>query len=96
MSLLSRWQAKKEKNITQVLFNNLDCTRDIARIEQLSIILRTVDKDTVKVEEYFIGFIAAEILTPYILSEPNKLRFVCRVMTIEQICKGYTEFNKAF
>lgn len=38
----------------------LDCTRDIARIEELTNILRTTDKKTAGIERHFFKFIAVE------------------------------------
>lgn len=35
----------------------LDCTRDISRVEQMSIILRFCNTSTGDIEEHFIGFI---------------------------------------
>ncbi|XP_025421456.1 uncharacterized protein LOC112691424 [Sipha flava] len=56
----------------------LDCTRDIARVEQLSVILRTTYMETATIEEHFIGFVAvetttAEDLTDYLLKELENL-----------------------
>ncbi|GFW66528.1 zinc finger MYM-type protein 1 [Trichonephila clavipes] len=36
----------------------LDCTRDVSRVEQMSIILRFCNSSTGAIEEHFIGFIA--------------------------------------
>lgn len=52
----------------------LDCTRDVSRVEQMSIILRFCNLSTGAIEEHFIGFIAVaettgEYLTKSILQE---------------------------
>ncbi|GFV55748.1 zinc finger MYM-type protein 1 [Trichonephila clavipes] len=45
----------------------LDCTRDVSRIEQMSIILRFCNSSTGAIEEHFVGFIAfAETTGEYI------------------------------
>ncbi|GFT59555.1 zinc finger MYM-type protein 1 [Trichonephila clavipes] len=36
----------------------LDCTRDVSRVEQISIILRFCNSSTGAIEEHFVGFIA--------------------------------------
>ncbi|KAF0749388.1 zinc finger MYM-type protein 5-like [Aphis craccivora] len=41
----------------------LDCTRDISRVEQMSIILRFCNTSTGDIEEHFIGFIAVDSTT---------------------------------
>lgn len=56
----------------------LDFTRDIARVEQLSVVLRTTDLETARIEEHFVRFVAvdtttAEGLTDYLLNELEKL-----------------------
>lgn len=58
----------KTKIVDKVLKNKyyaiiLDCTRDIARIEQLSIILRITNQDTAEIEEHFLEFVAVENTT---------------------------------
>ncbi|XP_023241006.1 zinc finger MYM-type protein 1-like [Centruroides sculpturatus] len=55
----------------------LDCTRDVSRVEQLSIIIRVFNTNT-SIEEHFIGFLAvekttAESLTNYIITELEQL-----------------------
>lgn len=58
-----------KKEITDRLKKNkyyaviLDCTRDISRVEQMSIILRFYSKETAKIEEHFVGFVAVEKTT---------------------------------
>ncbi|GFV16842.1 zinc finger MYM-type protein 1 [Trichonephila clavipes] len=52
----------------------LDCTRDVSRVEQMSIILRFCDSSTGAIEEHFVGFIAftettGEYITNSILQE---------------------------
>ncbi|GFV88578.1 TTF-type domain-containing protein [Trichonephila clavipes] len=52
----------------------LDCTRDVSRIEQMSIILRFCNSSTGAIEEHFVGFIAfaettGEYITNSILQE---------------------------
>ncbi|GFX08045.1 zinc finger MYM-type protein 1 [Trichonephila clavipes] len=52
----------------------LDCTRDISRVEQMSIILRFCNSSTGAMEEHFVGFIAfaeatGEYITNSILQE---------------------------
>jgi len=52
----------------------LDCTRDISRVEQMSIILRYVNTSTGNIEEHFLGFLAVsetagEFLTNVILNK---------------------------
>lgn len=52
------------KKITEKILKNkyyaiiLDCTRDIGRVEQLSVILRTTNMETATIEEHFMGFVA--------------------------------------
>ncbi|GFX90399.1 zinc finger MYM-type protein 1 [Trichonephila clavipes] len=47
----------------------LDCTRDVSRIEQMSIILRFCNSSTGAIEEHFVGFIAfAETTGEYIIN----------------------------
>ncbi|XP_050529651.1 uncharacterized protein LOC126899133 isoform X2 [Daktulosphaira vitifoliae] len=41
----------------------LDCTRDISRVEQMSIILRFCNTSTGDIEEHFIGFIVVDSTT---------------------------------
>lgn len=58
----------KKKIVNKVLKSKyysiiLDCTRDIARIEQLSIILRISNQDTGEIEEHFVEFVAVEKTT---------------------------------
>ncbi|XP_051168857.1 zinc finger MYM-type protein 1-like [Leptopilina boulardi] len=55
----------------------LDCTRDVSRTEQMSIILRFCNALTGELEEHFIGFIAAsettgEFITKLVLNELEK------------------------
>lgn len=55
----------------------LDCTRDVSRVEQMSIILRFCNSSTGEIEEHFIEFIAVaettgEYLTNSILQELEK------------------------
>ncbi|GFW30376.1 zinc finger MYM-type protein 1 [Trichonephila clavipes] len=52
----------------------LDCTRDVRRVEQMSIILRFCNSSTGAIEEHFVGFIAfaettGEYITNSILQE---------------------------
>ncbi|GFU83061.1 zinc finger MYM-type protein 1 [Trichonephila clavipes] len=52
----------------------LDCTRDVSRVEQMSIILRFCNSSTRAIEEHFVGFIAftktmGEYITNSILRE---------------------------
>ncbi|GFY02961.1 zinc finger MYM-type protein 1 [Trichonephila clavipes] len=52
----------------------LDCTRDVSRVEQISIILRFCNSSTGAIEEHFVGFIAfaettEEYMTNSILQE---------------------------
>ncbi|GFW91513.1 zinc finger MYM-type protein 1 [Trichonephila clavipes] len=52
----------------------LDCTRDVSRVEQMSIILRFCNSSTGTIEEHFVGFIAfvettGEYITNSILQE---------------------------
>ncbi|GFW17858.1 zinc finger MYM-type protein 1 [Trichonephila clavipes] len=52
----------------------LDCTRDVSRVEQTSIILRFYNSSTGAIEEHFVGFIAfaettGEYITNSILQE---------------------------
>ncbi|GFV98422.1 zinc finger MYM-type protein 1 [Trichonephila clavipes] len=52
----------------------LDCTRDVSRVEQMSIILRFCNSSTGAIEEHFVGFIAfaettGEYITNSILEE---------------------------
>ncbi|CAG4962562.1 unnamed protein product [Parnassius apollo] len=51
----------------------LDCTRDVSRVEQMSIILRFCNSSTGVIEEHFVGFISiektGEYLTNSILQE---------------------------
>ncbi|XP_050546143.1 uncharacterized protein LOC126908274 [Daktulosphaira vitifoliae] len=86
------------KKITEKVFKNkyysiiLDCTRDIARIEQLSVILRTTNMETASIEEHFIRFVAvkkttAEELTNYLLKELDKLG-----LNIAN-CRGQSYYN---
>jgi hypothetical protein len=73
----------KSKIIARLLQNKyfsiiLDCTRDISRVEQLSVILRFINKDTADIEEHFVGFLAvekttAESLTNCIITELKQL-----------------------
>ncbi|GFT92324.1 zinc finger MYM-type protein 1 [Trichonephila clavipes] len=54
----------------------LDCTRDISRVEQMSIILRFCNSSTGAIEEHFVGFIAfaettGEYITNSILQKRN-------------------------
>lgn len=56
----------------------LDCTRDVSRVEQMSIILRFCNSSTGAIEEHFVGFIAVaettgEYLTNEILNELEKI-----------------------
>jgi hypothetical protein len=56
----------------------LDCTRDISRTEQMSLILRYVNVNTGHIEESFLGFLPVEIttgemLTKSVLEELKKL-----------------------
>lgn len=46
----------------------LDCTRDISRVEQMTIILRTTNQETAEIEEYFLEFVAVEKTTAEMLS----------------------------
>lgn len=41
----------------------LDCTQDIARIEQLSFVMRITNQNTVEIEENFVEFIAVGKIT---------------------------------
>lgn len=70
--------------IVEKIINNkyysiiLDCTLDVSRVEQLSIIIRFFNTKTAEIEEHFIGFIAvekttAESLTNYIITELEQL-----------------------
>ncbi|GFV07580.1 TTF-type domain-containing protein [Trichonephila clavipes] len=52
----------------------LDCTRDVSRVEQMSIILKFCNSSTGAIEEHFVGFIAfaettGEYITNSILQE---------------------------
>lgn len=69
----------KSKIVAKIIKNKyysiiLDCTRDVSRVEQLSIIIRFFNTNTAHIEEHFIGFLAvekttAESLTNYIIAE---------------------------
>ncbi|GFX04082.1 zinc finger MYM-type protein 1 [Trichonephila clavipes] len=55
----------------------LDCTRDVSRVEQMSIILRFCNSSTGAIEEHFVGFIAfaettGEYITNSILQELDR------------------------
>ncbi|KAJ0182100.1 hypothetical protein K1T71_002822 [Dendrolimus kikuchii] len=73
----------KTKIVEKIINNKyysiiLDCTRDVSRVEQLSIIIRFLNTKTAEIEEHFIGFIAvekttAESLTNYIITELEQL-----------------------
>ncbi|GFW26502.1 zinc finger MYM-type protein 1 [Trichonephila clavipes] len=63
-------RAKQEKYCAFLL----DCTRDVSRVEQMSIILRFFNSSTGAIEEHFVGFIAfaettGEYITNSILQE---------------------------
>ncbi|GFW02985.1 TTF-type domain-containing protein [Trichonephila clavipes] len=56
----------------------LDCTRDVSRVEQMSIILRFCNSSTGAIEEHFVGFIAfaettGEYITNSIVQELKKM-----------------------
>ncbi|GFW81322.1 TTF-type domain-containing protein [Trichonephila clavipes] len=55
----------------------LDCTRDVSRVEEMSIILRFCNSSTGAIEEHFVGFIAfaettGEYITNSILQELDR------------------------
>jgi len=67
-------KVKKNKYFSIIL----DCTRDISRVEQLSVILRTTNQDIAQIEEYFLEFVAvekttAERLSDYIIEKLEEL-----------------------
>ena len=81
IDLMAR-QVKQEiiKRVQQAKYYSiiLDCTRDVSRVEQMSLVLRYVDVNSGDIKEHFIGFIPVEKTTgadlaDYVLSELKSL-----------------------
>ncbi|GFV84582.1 zinc finger MYM-type protein 1 [Trichonephila clavipes] len=72
----------------------LDCTRDVSRVEQMSIILRFCNSSTGAIEEHFVGFIAFAETTGESITNSILQKLERNVLDIQN-CRGQGYDNSA-